>query len=730
MQNKKFDFWFSCYLEQALILKERRLIVLVGDNTWTDSLLRSVYDDSCQGIKNSQKTWFVYGENTCLKPNVTKQRFRDKLGRESQFVVFQDQKLSIDALAGLSGTLLAGGIFFLLINDQSQIAKSLFCQRFIKQVHTFKQHVVIEQSDPIYPKIELVNTKYVDEQPQIKLPYHCLTEEQSMAVDAVIKVLKGKRNQPLVLTADRGRGKSSALAIACGQLLKKAKKDNTLNIVITAIDLGSLSVFFSQIASSLPTGTLQKGLFTFEGCSVKFMPIDQLIKHKPIASLVLVDEAAALPIYLLESLLSHYARLVFATTIHGYEGAGRGFTLKFQKALTLKYPQWRSLHLHEPIRWRVNDPLEKLVFDTCLLNAELPCLPEGLINNYSLTTTLVFKQFTAAELVKNELLLKQIIAVLVTAHYQTKPSDVKMLLDNEKMQVVCLLTIDGNQPAEIEKYCVVAVALLISEGGTIDPMIDEQTIDPQVINAINHGQRRLKNHFVPQSLLTQCSVEDAFQYTYLRVMRIAVHPQLQQRGIGSYFLGKISQFSAAQNIDFLASSFGATSSLLSFWFDNDFRLARIGFTKDKASGEQSALVLKALSVSSLIALRAINKEFYRSFDYLLTDEYKQLSAELVLLILKKLSASECCTLSAKDNANIEGFSQGYKQYSGCVFSLHLWLKHQVTLCNESDASDLLVFISRVMQKHSIADVCNTYQFTGKKALETFLRAKVRLMLSR
>jgi len=48
----------------------------------------------------------------------------------------------------------------------------------------------------------------------------------------------------------------------------------------------------------------------------------------------------------------------------------------------------------------------------------------------------------------------------------------------------------------------------------------------------------------------------------------------------------------------------------------------------------------------------------------------------------------------------------------------------------AEDQDLLVFISRIFQKHSINDVCNTYGFTGKKALEQFLRSKVKLLLSR
>jgi len=725
MENRAFSSWFHRYQQSALSLNERRLVVLVGDDCWANSLLQSINYDGLVSTKQKKNTCLVYGESEHIKANIAKQRFRDKLGSESDLVIFNCldvnvASLSIDAFAVLSGTLIAGGVFFLLVKDSSQVVASHFYTRFFSLVETFSQHVVINQSaEPNQfssPELSSANSNTATEQSDQTFAHDCKTKEQLIAVEAVIKVLKGKRNQPLVLTADRGRGKSSALAIACAQLLKKANKDNPLRLVITAPDIDSLAIFFDQLTNSLPSGKLERARFSAEFGSVEFMAIDQLLKQQVTASLVLVDEAAAIPIYLLEQLLSMYSRLVFASTIHGYEGAGRGFTLKFQQTLTEKFSQWRSLHIHEPIRWRVGDPLEQLVFDACLLNAELP---EVSSEPQKITpSTLVFKTFTAQELVSNESLFKQIFAVLVTAHYQTKPSDVQMLLDNKQVQLVCLLS------ESVMEQQVFAVALLINEG-----QFSDQSIETSEINAVNQSKRRLKNNFVPQSLITQCGIEYAFDYHYVRVMRIAVHPQLQKQGIGAYFLKEIANLASLQGADYLASSFGATKTLLSFWLHNEFVLARIGFNKDKASGEQSALVLKALSKGGDTALTDINAEFYRSFDYLLLDEYKYLSAKLVELILHCCPAEYLTSLSARDKANINAFSQGHRQFSSCVFSLHIWLKQQLVQPTIVEDDSLLVFISRIMQKHSISEVCNEFGFTGKKALEHNLQSAIRSRLA-
>ncbi|MFP3345534.1 tRNA(Met) cytidine acetyltransferase, partial [Halomonas sp. SIMBA_159] len=80
-----------------------------------------------------------------------------------------------------------------------------------------------------------------------------------------------------------------------------------------------------------------------------------------------VDEAAAIPAPMLQKMLSSYSRVVFASTIHGYEGTGRGFAIKFTSVLDAMTPQWRACSMTSPIRWAAGDPLERWLFETLLL---------------------------------------------------------------------------------------------------------------------------------------------------------------------------------------------------------------------------------------------------------------------------------------------------------------------------------------------------------------------------
>ena len=104
---------------------------------------------------------------------------------------------------------------------------------------------------------------------------------------------------------------------------------------------------------------------------LSYVSPDRVAQGDVLADLLLVDEAAAIPTPLLEAMLARHSRIVFATTEHGYEGTGRGFHLRFKKVLDEQTPDWQELHLVEPIRWSLSDPLEPLIFRLLGLNTDI-----------------------------------------------------------------------------------------------------------------------------------------------------------------------------------------------------------------------------------------------------------------------------------------------------------------------------------------------------------------------
>jgi tRNA(Met) cytidine acetyltransferase len=732
MKTHFFTSWYDEFKKDTLLLNERRLVVLSGSEQWALSLLESIGMLFSAAESNHHSTsinscCFIYGESKLFPANVQKKSFRDKLGSECDTIIFTDSQFSIDAFAALSGTLKAGGIFFLVVPEIGIMHEgSLFLNRFYSLIEAMSDHVFITQKNT-KQLLQVPNcNSHIQKNQETVYPFDCITKEQYSAVKAIEKVVTGHRKRPLVLTADRGRGKSSALAIACAQLMKAHEEDN-FSIIITAPDAQALTVFYQQLGKSLPEVKPLDNSFTFGKATLTFMAVDQLLKLPNKTNLLLVDEAAAIPVYLLEQLLNRYHRMVFSSTVHGYEGAGRGFSLKFQLKLDKICPQWQKLHIKQPVRWRDNDPLEQLVFDACLLNAELPALNSPQQDKDSDHTKIrshkinspVFKLISASELVADEALLKQVFAVLVTAHYQTKPSDLQLLLDNPHVQVTCLFASD-KKDADI-----IAVALLMNEGAS-------NGVEDADISAIKNSQRRLRNQFLPQSLLSHCGFEQAFDYHYLRIMRIAVHPQLQQQGIGTFFITQIETLAREQGVDVVGTSFGANASLLSFWLKAGFSTTRIGFTKDKSSGEHSALLIKGINVNAQKTQQLLEKDFYRSFDYLLLEEYKTLNSELVRLLLVQQSSEYLTKLSTLDIANVLAFSQGERLYSSCSYSLYLWLKHDLLInsaCVDSHlGKNIFILIARLIQKHDSKTVCQQYDLTGKKMLNQGMQAYVRSRL--
>lgn len=715
MLKSNFPQWLEQLHCQALEQYQRQLVLLIGDACWVKQLLQLDNNDS-----NNQ--CLVYSQHADIASTIDNKHFAQQLGSEHKRILFSchennlgsaHETVNLDALAALSGTLVAGGVMFLwLVQPLKQaIANSelLSLKYFYQQLLNNKELITLEQSSG--QPFPLLPSSSIDVQATLtNFSYLCKTQEQQTAVEHIIKVSQGHRNRPLVLTADRGRGKSSALAIACLELLEKnhGQGKEPLAIVITAPHIRSLSVFYRQLTLSLTelgvefnyTNASKTAIQHCYG-SITFVAVDQLIHHTDAlnVSLLLVDEAAAIPVPLLTELASRYSRVVFSSTVHGYEGAGRGFTVKFQQKLKQLSPQWRSFHIHQPIRWRSEDPLERFVFECCLLNAKLAKLPilANAETQCRTKASLTFSKISAKALLEDKLLLQDVVAVLVTAHYQTSPNDITLLFDNRSAHIF-IAKLAGD---------IVGVAVLLEEGGKTQADIE----------AIASNQRRLKNQFIPQSLMTHCGFSESFQYQYLRVLRIAIHPQYQGFSFGESFIRQLKLFAKDQQVDFIGASFGANAQLLKFWQGAGFQVARVGFTKDQASGEHSALVISAMSDRAQFFERKVNHEFYNSFDYLLTDEYKHLSPQLVWQILHHCPESSLPKLTAHQTISISDFTQRKRQYSHCVRSLHFWcLLH----CKAAYHPDILILIERILQKKTLDEVCANHQLTGKKMLNKVL----------
>lgn len=85
-----------------------------------------------------------------------------------------------------------------------EIKHSFFNQRFFAKLK-LQPHYFTEHSVPIYQLVSPANAE-INYQPQ------------QACVEQIIKTATGRANRPLVISADRGRGKSAALGLAAACL--------------------------------------------------------------------------------------------------------------------------------------------------------------------------------------------------------------------------------------------------------------------------------------------------------------------------------------------------------------------------------------------------------------------------------------------------------------------------------------------------------------------------------
>lgn len=709
MNTSTFCSWVTSLRNKLIISQQRCLVVLNGDLAWANNLIESlIINDKPHEHYTNSNSFVAFGEQCSAGLNIVN-NYRHQLGTENDFVFFADEHFHPDAFAALSGTIKAGGIMFWLCTDELINNKNnLFIQRLWQQVVIDDNSLLLNQEDSSFPELEdLFNGFQVQQQTVFTHPT-CRTAEQLTAVEAIEKVANGHRNRPLVLTADRGRGKSSALAIAVANLINKAsssEQENALSIMITASHRDAVNVFFTQLAVSCANGQLFGDSFTYQNHTVQFIPVDVLVSEQPKANLLLIDEAAAIPIYLLTILLERYHRLVFSSTVHGYEGAGRGFAINFIKILRQKMPEFVQLHIHQPIRWCENDPLEQLIFNSFLLApmAEVQALSVNNNNDHLSENHSVIQKVTQQQLFENEMLLQQVFTILVTAHYQTSPSDLKFLLNNPALNIFVSFAADNTT--------VIAVALALNER-------QASAADIQLALA---SKKRLKDQFLPQSLLLHCGIRTAFEYQYLRIVRIAVQPHLQGRGIGGDLLTFIEAYAKKHQFDFVGTSFGVNKDLVNFWGKANYHFARIGFTQDKASGEHSCLLLKSFSSAANQLLLIINQQFYQRFNYYLAEQFQHVNPEIVQCIYQQANSVVLAKVSKDDISAVEDFIARVSLYDACAYSLSVWLRNKLT---QSPPVNIELLIAKVLQRRSTSDLCRQYQLTGKKALNNMLISQV------
>jgi len=659
---------------QALNNNHRQLLRLQGDLNWCFTFAQKI-------IADLQLPYFWCGHSPIANKSIA---YKQILGQETSLLVINaHQAFDGNQFAAAEGTLRGGGLLILLAPIEIP-AEDLYYHYIRAQLQHYN-FITLPQDLPLpsFTNNPANNRPVVDKQPALNLV------EQNTAVEEIIKTVTGHRRRPLVLTANRGRGKSAALGIAAAQLLTKSR---VKKILVCAPNKQATDTLFRH-ADLIINEALKKSSTTLlDFGSIEFIAADALLDEYPQCDLLIIDEAAALPVPTLEALVIHYSRLVFATTLHGYEGSGRGFALRFQKRLTQLAPQWRKLHLDQPIRWAKNDPIESFTLNSLCLTESVAQQPA-----YKAEEKLSFEQFTPAQLLADKALLQSLFSLLVLAHYQTKPSDLEKLLNDSAVHIF-IARQDGQ---------ILGVAL-IKEEGNFDHNLCEQ---------IWQGSRRPPGHLIAQSLTFHSRFKEAASHSYARIQRIAIHPNCQNMGIGKLFIKHLIDWAKKEKFDHICASFGATADLLSFWQRQHFVTLRIGLRQDASSGTHSLIMNMPLSKKARLLHDLIVQQFRQQLPTQLSRHLQDLDTGVVLNLLLNGHKAQ------SDQPSLLSYTQGNLPYE---FIEH----HLIDLMLNCDLTGLrkaqqFLAIQKILQNNSWAEICRKNNLTGKKQAQYNLKETIK-----
>lgn len=279
------------------------------------------------------------------------------------------------------------------------------------------------------------------------------------------------------------------------------------------------------------------------------------------AELLVIDEAAAIPLPLVKSMLGPY--LVFlCSTVNGYEGTGRSLSLKLIQQLRSQGAQltsgksgaadeataaaaggtpartFREILLQEPIRYASGDPVERWLNDLLCLDAaeHTPPLPSRLPHPDECDLYYVERDTLFSGHKASEAFLQRCMSLYVASHYRNTPNDLLLLADAPAHHIFALLgPVNEATGALPDVLAVIQIAL-------------EGAISKKSATASLAAGQLPQGDLIPWTVGQQFQDSEFPSLSGARVVRIATHPDLMRAGYGTralevlrrYYEGSIS----------------------------------------------------------------------------------------------------------------------------------------------------------------------------------------------
>jgi tRNA(Met) cytidine acetyltransferase len=428
-----------------------------------------------------------------------------------------------------------------------------------------------------------------------------------------------------VLLANRGRGKSAAVGIALSQLVFQ-RKNKPLSILISAPNLLNVQTLFKFIIQGLKLNQIKfkviknderiHEITIAKKIRIFYIPPSE-IDRNPRSDFIIIDEAAAISVEILRGIIKVNRKIVLISTVHGYEGASRGF---YHKIINyIRNQQQISLteySLGQPIRYLQNDPIEKLLNDLFLLDVELD--PSHVNSQEVIHESLALRKYpNPSNLFSKKGIsnLRQLFGISIYAHYRNQPNDLLLIADSGKHFLTGLY---GSSMKN--KNILLTSSQLAFEGEMSDNDISKAELGEFI-----------EGNLIPSVAIRHFSSEFA-RFKGIRVVRLASHPSLIDKGYGRITVEKtLEEF---KSYDWIGVSYGATVKLVKFWKKFDFKTVHIRPTKTFETGEWNIIVIRANSTPAKRFIDQVSSDFQFQFISLLKHSLHSMKPELVLQILR------------------------------------------------------------------------------------------------
>jgi len=490
-----------------------------------------------------------------------------------------------------------------------------------------------------------------------KLYELCATQDQIKVLQVFESYFDRKKDRKtVVITADRGRGKTAILGIVTPYLISRMHKvlKRPIRVMVVAPTPYAVQTYFKFLKIALTSIGVENfkikesnSLITV--LSTKFARVEYTVPRramieKDLADVIIVDEAAGIDVPVLWKIIEGARYTIFSSTIHGYEGAGRGFNIRFLKRLELEEDiEIEKVHMDEPVRYGKNDPIEKWLYDVLLLDAQ-----PAEINDVDIKTVeegkLKFEEVSKNKLFSDERLLREFFGIYILAHYRNRPSDIVILSDMPNHLAFRVV-------ANGKTVCSLHVAV---EGGLNDSSIEKMA-----------DGYKPRGQIIPDLILKHYWEYDFPKLKGIRIVRIATHPSLMRKGIGSFALKKMCEWAKKRKLEWIGSGFGISPELLRFWIKNDFLPLHITPQRNEVSGEYTVIVLRALTKRVEDKLKKLNRLFIKRIIEYLSDELKDLEIDAAKNLLHSLKSDielPKPSISEVERKRLKKYFQGVSLY--------------------------------------------------------------------